>query len=131
VRFAPGLSHLAARLPDAYFVPLALEYGFGQERLPEIHARFGAPVLGSVLAERAGVAVEGAALTAAVAANTALEGRLEALQDVLRADVLGGEGTEWEVLLEGAGGTTFAYDFWRRVKGVLQGRRVQVNHAER
>jgi 1-acyl-sn-glycerol-3-phosphate acyltransferase len=130
VHFAPGLSHLLARLPEVHFVPLALEYGFGQERLPEIHARFGAPVLGSVLAERAGAGLEGSALPAAAAANAALEARLEALQDALRADVLGGAGTEWEVLLEGAGGTTFAYDFWRRVKGVLQGRRVQVNHAE-
>jgi 1-acyl-sn-glycerol-3-phosphate acyltransferase len=130
VRFAPGLSHLAARLPDAHFVPLALEYGFGQERLPEIHARFGVPVPGSVLAKWAGGAEE-SALPAAARANAALEAGLESLQDALRADVLGGSGTEWEVLLEGAGGTTFVYDFWRRAKGVLQGRRVQVNHAER
>jgi 1-acyl-sn-glycerol-3-phosphate acyltransferase len=130
VRFAPGLSHLAARLPDAYFVPLALEYGFGQERLPEIHVRFGVPVSGASLADRA-VGSGEAARPAAVAANAALEARLETLQDALKADVLGGSGTGWEVLLEGGGGTTFAYDFWRRLKGVLQGRRVQVNHVER
>jgi 1-acyl-sn-glycerol-3-phosphate acyltransferase len=131
VRFAPGLSHLATRLPDVHFVPLALEYGFGQERLPEIHARFGVPVSGSVLASRACADPEEAALAPAPAANAALEARLEALQDALRAEVLGGAGEQWEVLMEGAGGATFAYDFWRRAKGVLQGRRVQVNHAER
>ena len=109
----------------------SVQFQFNLKNVPDsVWWDFGAPVLGSVLAERAGAGMEGAALPAAVAANAALEARLEALQDALRADVLGGAGTEWEVLLEGAGGTTFAYDFWRRVKGVLQGRRVQENHAE-
>lgn len=127
VHFAPGLSHLAARIPQAHFVPLALEYGFGQERVPEIFARFGTPLSGSDLAVAMGSARDG--LRDADALNTRLEASMEALQDALKADVIGGGGA-WEVLTEGSAGTTFVYDAWRRLKGVLQGRRVQVNHAE-
>jgi hypothetical protein len=128
VRFAAGLSHLAARMPDAHFVPLALEYGFGQERVPEIFARFGAPVSGSDLAVGVGAGKVG--LRDADSLNAALEASMEALQEALKADVIGGAPTVWEVLTEGSAGTTFVYDVWRRLKGALQGRRVQVNHAE-
>lgn len=43
-QFAPGLGHLAARLNNVTLVPLAIEYTFWQERLPEVLVRFGAPV---------------------------------------------------------------------------------------
>jgi hypothetical protein len=128
VRFAPGLSHLAARMPDACFVPLALEYGFGQERVPEIFARFGTPVSGSDLAVAVGGAGNG--VRDAESMNAGLEASMGALQDALKADVIGGGAMVWEVLSKGGGGTTFVYDLWRRLKGALQGRRVRVDHAE-
>ena len=128
VRFAHGLAHLAARIPDAHFVPLALEYGFGQERVPEIFARFGTPVSGSDFAVAVGSKKNG--LRDADALNAGLEASMEALQNALKADVIGGGPNLWEVLTEGSAGTTFAYDVWRRLKGALQGRRVRVNHAE-
>jgi hypothetical protein len=115
-------------MPDAHFVPLALEYGFGQERVPEIFARFGAPVSGLDLAVGVGAGKVG--LRDADSLNAALEASMEALQEALKADVIGGAPTVWEVLTEGSAGTTFVYDVWRRLKGALQGRRVQVNHAE-
>ncbi len=126
VRFSTGLSHLAARVPDAYFVPLAIEYGFGQERVPEIFAKFGTPVSGSDLA--VGLGKNGA--RDADSLNAGLEATMEALQDALKVEVIGGDPAIWEILTEGRAGTTFAYDVWRRFKGALQGRRVRVNHAE-
>ena len=39
--FASGLAHLAKRQPNAVFVPLALEYAYGQERHPEIFIQIG------------------------------------------------------------------------------------------
>ena len=128
VRFASGLSHLAARMPDAYFVPLALEYVFCQERVPEIFARFGTPVSGSDLAVAVGCVKNG--VRDAESLNAAMEASMGALQDALKADVIGGGAMLWDVLTEGGGGTTFAYDLWRRLKGALQGRRVRVDHAE-
>ena len=41
--FRPGLGALAARLPDVPLLPLALEYTFWDDRLPEALLRFGEP----------------------------------------------------------------------------------------
>lgn len=43
-RLAAGLVGLARHVPHARFVPLALEYPFGEERLPEVRALFGKPL---------------------------------------------------------------------------------------
>jgi 1-acyl-sn-glycerol-3-phosphate acyltransferase len=42
--FMPGLGHLIARMPTVTLLPLAIEYTFWNERLPEALLRFGAPV---------------------------------------------------------------------------------------
>ena len=42
----PGIGHLARRLPRGVVVPLALEYPFWEERLPEALARFGLEIEG-------------------------------------------------------------------------------------
>ncbi len=39
--FRPGLSHLAATVPDISLVPMAIEYTFWQERTPEALIEFG------------------------------------------------------------------------------------------
>ena len=42
--FKPGLGALAARVPDVTLVPLAIEYVFWDERLPETLLRVGEPL---------------------------------------------------------------------------------------
>jgi len=42
--FRPGLGALARRMPDVPLLPLAVEYTFWDERLPEALLRFGEPV---------------------------------------------------------------------------------------
>src|SRR5205085_347185 len=44
LRFRAGLGHLAASIEHVMFVPLAVEYVFWEERLPEILIRFGPAV---------------------------------------------------------------------------------------
>jgi 1-acyl-sn-glycerol-3-phosphate acyltransferase len=44
VRLAPGIAHLAYRMDRGVIVPLALEYPFWKERLPEVLVRFGEPI---------------------------------------------------------------------------------------
>ena len=44
LRLAGGLARLAKRVPEACFVPLAIEYAFWDERRPNCLLRFGAPV---------------------------------------------------------------------------------------
>ena len=43
----PGLAHLASKVPEAVFVPVAFEYAFWDESRPQIFARFGSPVSAS------------------------------------------------------------------------------------
>ncbi len=44
IRFEAGLGHLATRVEHAVFLPMATEFVFWEERLPEILVRFGEPV---------------------------------------------------------------------------------------
>jgi 1-acyl-sn-glycerol-3-phosphate acyltransferase len=55
VTFRSGLAHLASRVPVATYLPLAIEYAFWEERLPEVCVNFGEPlVLTSASAEQIG-----------------------------------------------------------------------------
>ncbi len=40
----PGLSHLASKISGVKFLPIAFEYGFWNESLPQIFVRFGSPI---------------------------------------------------------------------------------------
>ncbi len=117
VRFAPGMAHLAARLPGAVYVPLAVEYGFGDERLPEIFLRFGGGLSGAALG------------TGADGAQCALQDALEECQEALRERVCLRTPESFRVMLEGAGGASVPYDLWRRLKAAFRGERAALNHS--
>lgn len=117
VRFAPGLAHLATRLPHAIFIPLAFEYTFGQERHPEIFIRFGS-------------AQKGNALGADVLSTRAtLEQSMEINQDALRDAVCLRAPDSFTTLLTGRGGASVPYDLWRRFKASISGKSVNLNHG--
>jgi 1-acyl-sn-glycerol-3-phosphate acyltransferase len=117
VNFATGLAHLAVREPDAMFVPLAIEYGFGQERYPEVILRFGPAISGRSLG----------ANSAEVQAS--LEVGLESIQDALAAAACNREGTLFETLLQGRGGVSVPYDLWRRFKAMWNKEKAALNHS--
>lgn len=117
VRFAAGIAHLALRMPRAVFVPLAVEYGFGIERLPEIYIRFGEIKRGGDL----GASSE--------AVRSALEAGLLGTQEALCFEVSAKEMNVFRTLLSGGGGASVPYDIWRRIKGALTGRGTSVNHT--
>ena len=50
IRPMPGLAHLARRIPEATFVPLAIDYAFWNERRPNLLLRFGEPIRAGALA---------------------------------------------------------------------------------
>ena len=92
-----GLLHLAKRVPEASFVPLAIDYFFGRERLPAAGLRFGQTFRPSSLHE--------------------LEMALEETMDQLAADVLSRNILKSAPLAAGRLGTGGVYGFWQRLKG--------------
>ena len=114
--FQQGLGQLAKRFPDVQFVPLAIEYTFWEERLPEVLVRFGPPV---TFSDRSTPA----------AATAALESALAAVQDALAVDAIARDATRFKNLLEGAAGVGGMYDLWRRLRSWMRGERFQAEHS--
>lgn len=109
IRFKPGLGHLATRVPQAVFLPLALELVFWEERTPEALLRFGEPV----------TAPPGPALTAD-AWTARLEAQLEGTLDQLAGAVQRRDPTAFRPLLRGGAGVGGSYDLWRRARSWLR-----------
>lgn len=114
-----GLGHLAARLPDAVLLPLALEYPFWNERLPEALAAFGRPLF----------TAEGPRTPQQWSAELAR--RLEQAQDALAAAATKRRPETFETLLSGRAGVGGVYDTWRRAQAWLRGERFHAEHGAR
>lgn len=120
VRFEAGLGHLAARVESAVFLPMATEYVFWEERLPEILVRFGEPVR------------VGSTHTADFDAkywNVFFEQKLAVTQDALAAEVLRREAGDFQILLRGGAGQGGVYDWWRAAKAKWRGEKFRREHG--
>jgi 1-acyl-sn-glycerol-3-phosphate acyltransferase len=109
VKIRSGVGHLAVRVRQAVLVPLALEYPFWEERLPEALARFGEelPALDADLKATDWTAV--------------LEDQLRDAQDSLLAESLTREAARFDVVLGGRAGAGGVSDVWRRLRARLRG----------
>jgi 1-acyl-sn-glycerol-3-phosphate acyltransferase len=115
--FKPGLGALAVRVPDLTLLPLAIEYTFWNERLPETLLRFGKPV-----AMAAGTSSEQATIQ--------LESALEAVMLALRKDSLRRDADAFDVLLTGARGTGGMYAVGRRLRAVFTREKLPLDHTD-
>ncbi len=106
VRFAAGLEHLARRVPQAVFLPLALEFPFWTERTPEALAHFGAP-----------------------ASPGALASQLESAMETLAAAALRREPAEFTTVLRGRAGEGGLHETWRRWRARWRGEHFQRAHG--
>jgi 1-acyl-sn-glycerol-3-phosphate acyltransferase len=106
VQLRSGISHLAARLRSAVLLPLAIEYPFWEERLPEALARFGEEI------------PAGDADLDPGDWTPILESRLESALEELAAESLARDASRFEVLLQG-GASGGVFQVWRRLKGRL------------
>ena len=121
VIFRAGLDALLRRMPEVTLLPLALEYTFWDERLPEALAMFGPPLLfrkgqlaGGGQREKPGqVAAEALAATQDALAGLA----------ALRAPAL------FAPVLAGAAGTGGVYGGWQRLRALARGERFEPEHA--
>lgn len=116
--FKPGLAALAQRLPDVPLVPLAVEYTFWDERLPEALLHAGPP-----LHLTPGIAT--------AAATQELEHALETAMDALRQAAIARNPTSFSTAFQGGRGTGGVYALIRRMRAVLQGKSLQLDHTRR
>jgi 1-acyl-sn-glycerol-3-phosphate acyltransferase len=116
LRLEDGLGALAAREPDAAFMPLAIEYAFWTEPRPEILVAFGEPILARD------------SQTPAAWTRTFTDA-LEAAQDELAARSCRRDPADWLTLGRGRTGVGPFYDAWRRLRARLRGESFVAEHS--
>ncbi|MCS7049594.1 MAG: lysophospholipid acyltransferase family protein [Verrucomicrobiae bacterium] len=110
LRLEAGVEHLARRLPDAWFVPLALEYTFWTERCAEALARWGEP--------RQGREVVGQ-----------VETELQRVMDELAQSSRQRRAEDFAVVLRGRAGVGGCYDVWRAWRARWRGESFAREHG--
>jgi 1-acyl-sn-glycerol-3-phosphate acyltransferase len=118
LHFKPGLGALAARMPAVTLLPLAIEYTFWDERLPEALLRFGEPLR----------VAQGSHTEAATAQ---LENALAATMERLKTAVVARDAGAFSVLVAGERGTGGLYALARRARALWMGKPLQADHTER
>lgn len=121
-KFHLGLGHLPALLESGSFVPVAIEYSFWEERLPEIFVRFGPPFEFSGALPRS---ADARLMTAF------FEGALSSTQQVLATEVLSRDKGHFEELFRGQAGVGSVYDWWRRARSAVRGQTFALEHGLR
>ena len=114
---APGLGALLHRSVGVTVIPLAIEYTFWNQRLPEVLLAAGEPIHVNSLGEQS---------TAEWTA--ALEAKLQAAQDKLAAASMERDPAAFTTLLEGRRGMAGPYAWWQRVSAKARGERYRADH---
>ena len=117
VRLRPGIAHLAALLPDALLVPLAVEYVFWNESRPELLLRIGTPLAADQGLRAADWTIR-------------LQAALTETMDALAIDAQARQPNRFTRLLLGRAGVGGPYDLWRRFRARLAGRDFTPSHGE-
>ena len=115
----PGVGHAVAAARHGLVVPLAVEYPFWDERLPEALVAFGPAIDVSAGAERS-----------ADEWNDLLARRLEAVQDRLAAAARGRDPRRFTTLLAGRVGVTVVYALVRRGAAWIRGEPFEAAHGD-
>ena len=118
VKFDRGLGALARRSRDTCFLPVAMEYCFWGERLPEVLIWIGDPL--QLRDGREGTSDAWSRL---------LEERLAETQDTLARACMERDPTQFQTVLQGGSGVGRFYDFWRSTKARLRGESFSKEHG--
>jgi len=116
--FRPGLAALAARAGACTFVPLAFEYTFWDERLPELLICCGQPI-----------EVSDGHLHSNAEWSDRLSAALATTQDELAALAKLRDPARFETVLSGRVGISGVYETWKRLLALLTGRAYQGSHG--
>lgn len=117
ITLQPGLAHLARHMIQGWIVPLAVDYPFWDQKLPEVLIRFGQPLRPATLRS----------MTLAQA-NDQLSQRLAETQDALTVEAMTRQADKFDVLLSGTVGTHQVYDAWGWFKARISGRNFTRQH---
>jgi 1-acyl-sn-glycerol-3-phosphate acyltransferase len=114
--FKPGLAALAAKAKGGCTVlPLAIEYVFWNERLPETLLRFGSPIRVD------GQSVDGL--------QQELEAALLATMEDLKREAMGRDAAAFSIVQSGTVGTGGFYQFGQRAKALMGRRQFRAEHG--
>jgi 1-acyl-sn-glycerol-3-phosphate acyltransferase len=124
IELRPGVGYVASRLKEGFVIPVAVEYPFWEERTPEALVRFGEPL------DLAANGTQHVADHADRAECTRrIEAALTAAQDALSAEAVRRDPTAFDELIAGKAGIGGVYDWWRRLRHWLRGRRFDPSHS--
>jgi 1-acyl-sn-glycerol-3-phosphate acyltransferase len=115
----PGVAHAVAGAARGLVVPLAVEYPFWSERLPEAVVAFGEPLR-----------IAGAPRRTANQWHAILTAALEATQNRLAAAAIERDPRRFQTLASGRTGVGLVYDTGRRLTAWLRGERFDASHAD-
>ncbi|MGI8437920.1 MAG: lysophospholipid acyltransferase family protein [Chthoniobacterales bacterium] len=118
VQLMSGLSHLTKHVERAAFLPLAIQYVFWEERLPEILLGFGEPIIFRTEARMT-----------TTDATQLFASALAAVQDHLADASARRDSDEWRIVLEGRAGVNAFYDLWRQTRARLRGEKFDPSHS--
>ncbi len=130
LRFEAGLAAVAKRMPDAAFLPIAIDYTFWTEPQPEILVAFGNPIIPSEFKEQGRPRPESENETRGEGAPTPciFEQALAKTQDALAAEAALREPSHWVPLEAGARGVNPIYDGWRWLRARWSGENFTREH---
>ena len=123
ITFKAGLDSLLRRAPEVTVLPLAIEYTFWNERLPEALTLLGKPLTfsrGSLTGLESDTGGTPGELVAAA---------LERSQDALAALSAKRDPALFTPMLVGASGTSGIYGGWQRIRARLRGERFDGEHG--
>ena len=116
--FKDGMAALLTRLPRVTVVPLAIEYAYWDERLPEVLMNWGEPIRNN-----------GGDIRSKEMWNATITAGLSRAQDELAALAATRDAARFDTLLEGKAGIGLIYDVWRRIRSRYQGKSYDAEHA--
>jgi 1-acyl-sn-glycerol-3-phosphate acyltransferase len=119
--FRSGLDALLRRMEQVTVLPLALEYTFWDERLPEALGMLGEPMVFD-----RGV-LQGS--PAATTAGDAVAASLVQTQDALAAFSLRRDPSDFTAIFAGRQGTGGVYGVWQRIRSVIRGGGLHPEHG--
>lgn len=116
--FKSGLALLAQKVPGVQLLPMAVEYPFWSERLPETLVRIGDPLPVNASDDISGI-------------TRTLESALEKQMDALEKFSIARDPLQFQTLLEGRRGTGGFYAMGKRLRAMLTGKGFQEDHSAR